>query len=98
MTSGATSMHWLSGGGYVFNTVHNIQADVPPQNIHAMWNAWQEFSIYSIWTRHTFTTLTSVFVLLDFFAWRYHRKTLHYGSRSLPLVFINLRSKPVKAV
>jgi uroporphyrinogen decarboxylase len=24
------------GGGYVFNTVHNIQADVPPQNIIAM--------------------------------------------------------------
>ena len=25
------------GGGFVFNTVHNIQADVPPQNIVAMW-------------------------------------------------------------
>jgi uroporphyrinogen decarboxylase len=25
-----------SGGGYVFNTIHNIQADVPPQNIVAM--------------------------------------------------------------
>ena len=25
------------GGGYVFNTVHNIQADVPPENIIAMW-------------------------------------------------------------
>jgi uroporphyrinogen decarboxylase len=24
------------GGGYVFNTIHNIQADVPPQNIMAM--------------------------------------------------------------
>jgi uroporphyrinogen decarboxylase len=24
------------GGGYVFNTIHNIQADVPPQNIVAM--------------------------------------------------------------
>lgn len=24
------------GGGYVFNTVHNIQADVPPENIMAM--------------------------------------------------------------
>ena len=24
------------GGGYVFNTIHNIQADVPPQNIAAM--------------------------------------------------------------
>jgi len=27
------------GGGYVFNTVHNIQADVPPENIIAMWEA-----------------------------------------------------------
>ena len=27
------------GGGFVFNTVHNIQADVPPQNIVAMWEA-----------------------------------------------------------
>jgi uroporphyrinogen decarboxylase len=24
------------GGGYVFNTIHNIQADVPPENIMAM--------------------------------------------------------------
>jgi len=31
------------GGGYVFNTVHNIQADVPPENIMAMWDALQEF-------------------------------------------------------
>ena len=31
------------GGGYVFNTVHNIQADVPPQNIIAMWEALQEY-------------------------------------------------------
>jgi uroporphyrinogen decarboxylase len=27
------------GGGYVFNTVHNIQADVPPENIVAMIDA-----------------------------------------------------------
>ena len=31
------------GGGYVFNTVHNIQSDVPPQNIVAMWQALREF-------------------------------------------------------
>ena len=31
------------GGGYVFNTIHNIQADVPPENIVAMWEALQEF-------------------------------------------------------
>ncbi|MBN1122680.1 MAG: hypothetical protein JXJ17_16500 [Anaerolineae bacterium] len=34
------------GGGYVFNTVHNIQADVPPENIIAMWEAWQEYGWY----------------------------------------------------
>jgi uroporphyrinogen decarboxylase len=27
------------GGGYVFSTVHNIQADVPPENIVAMYEA-----------------------------------------------------------
>ena len=31
------------GGGYVFNTIHNIQADVPPENIIAMWEAIQEY-------------------------------------------------------
>ena len=31
------------GGGYVFNTVHNIQADVPPENILALWDALREF-------------------------------------------------------
>ncbi|MFQ5807393.1 MAG: uroporphyrinogen decarboxylase family protein, partial [Phycisphaerae bacterium] len=35
------------GGGFVFNTVHNIQADVPPENIMAMWDALQEFGIYT---------------------------------------------------
>jgi uroporphyrinogen decarboxylase len=32
------------GGGYVFNTIHNIQADVPPENIIAMWDALQEYA------------------------------------------------------
>lgn len=32
------------GGGYVFNTVHNIQADVPPENILALWEALRAFS------------------------------------------------------
>lgn len=31
------------GGGYVFNTIHNIQADVPPENIVAMWEALREY-------------------------------------------------------
>ncbi len=30
------------GGGFVFNPVHNIQADVPPENIVAMWQALRE--------------------------------------------------------
>jgi uroporphyrinogen decarboxylase len=34
------------GGGFVFSTVHNIQAEVPPQNIEAMWEALQEYGNY----------------------------------------------------
>jgi uroporphyrinogen decarboxylase len=34
------------GGGYVFNTVHNIQADVPPENLIAMWDALQACGKY----------------------------------------------------
>jgi len=30
------------GGGFVFSTVHNIQAEVPPQNIMAMIEALRE--------------------------------------------------------
>lgn len=32
------------GGGFVFNTVHNILPDVPPQNIIAMFDAVSEFN------------------------------------------------------
>jgi uroporphyrinogen decarboxylase len=32
------------GGGYVFNTIHNILPDVPPQNIISMFNAVKEFN------------------------------------------------------
>lgn len=32
------------GGGFVFNTVHNIQANVPVENIVAMLNAIQEYN------------------------------------------------------
>jgi uroporphyrinogen decarboxylase len=31
------------GGGYVFNTIHNIQADVPPQNMLALYEALREY-------------------------------------------------------
>ncbi len=34
------------GGGYVFNTVHNIMPDVPPENIVAMFEAVHEFNGY----------------------------------------------------
>ena len=33
----------LLGGGFVFNTVHNILPDVPPGNIVAMYDAVKEF-------------------------------------------------------
>lgn len=34
------------GGGYVFAAVHAIQANVPAENIIAMWEAWQEYGAY----------------------------------------------------
>jgi uroporphyrinogen decarboxylase len=34
---------FMPGGGYVFNTVHNILPEVPPQNIVAMFDAVREF-------------------------------------------------------
>jgi len=36
------------GGGFVFGSVHNIQANVPPANIVAMFEAAQEFGGYPI--------------------------------------------------
>jgi uroporphyrinogen decarboxylase len=33
------------GGGFVFATVHNTQANVPPQNFMAMWETLQEYGI-----------------------------------------------------
>jgi uroporphyrinogen decarboxylase len=35
------------GGGFVFATVHNIQGNVPPENIIAMWETLQEEGVYS---------------------------------------------------
>ena len=37
---------FMPGGGYVFNNVHNIQADVPPENIIALLDAAYEFGFY----------------------------------------------------
>ncbi|RJP33737.1 MAG: methyltransferase [Candidatus Omnitrophota bacterium] len=35
-------------GGYVFTTIHNIQANVPPENIIAVYEAAKEFRVYPI--------------------------------------------------
>jgi uroporphyrinogen decarboxylase len=37
---------FMPGGGYVFNNVHNLQADVPPENVLAMYDAAHEFGGY----------------------------------------------------
>lgn len=34
------------GGGFVFNTVHNIQSDVPTKNLLAMYEAFNEYGVY----------------------------------------------------
>ena len=34
------------GGGYIFAAVHNIQADVPPENLQAMYETLQEYGKY----------------------------------------------------
>lgn len=36
------------GGGYVFAAAHNIQADVPPENIQAMFDAAKEHGTYPL--------------------------------------------------
>jgi uroporphyrinogen decarboxylase len=33
-------------GGYIFNNIHNIQGDIPPQNIVAMYDAAWEYGKY----------------------------------------------------
>ena len=34
------------GGGFIFATVHNTQANVPPENFMAMWETLQEYGSY----------------------------------------------------
>lgn len=36
----------MPGGGFVFNTVHNIQGNVPVENLMAMWETVQEHGRY----------------------------------------------------
>ncbi|MDA8216214.1 MAG: hypothetical protein M0Z94_01200 [Dehalococcoidales bacterium] len=36
------------GGGFVFCSIHNIQAHVPPENIVAMFDTAREVGVYPI--------------------------------------------------
>jgi uroporphyrinogen-III decarboxylase len=37
-----------SGGGYVFNTIHNVQARVPVENVLAMYETVREHGRYPL--------------------------------------------------
>ena len=37
---------FMPGGGYVFNNVHNIQGEVPPANVMAMFDTAYESGFY----------------------------------------------------
>lgn len=36
------------GGGFVFNTIHNVQASIPAENLLAMYNAVRDFRAYPL--------------------------------------------------
>ena len=36
------------GGGYVFNTTHNVQARIPPENLRALYEAVRDFGKYPL--------------------------------------------------
>jgi uroporphyrinogen decarboxylase len=36
----------IPGGGYIFNTIHDIQADVPPENLVAMIETLHTYGVY----------------------------------------------------
>jgi Uroporphyrinogen-III decarboxylase len=36
------------GGGFVFNTVHNVQAMIPPENLRAMYETVREHGRYPL--------------------------------------------------
>jgi uroporphyrinogen decarboxylase len=36
----------MSGGGYVFNHCHNLQGEVPPENVLAMFDTAYECGFY----------------------------------------------------
>ena len=36
----------MAGGGFVFSAVHNIQGNVPSENVMAMWETLHEYGVY----------------------------------------------------
>jgi uroporphyrinogen decarboxylase len=36
----------MPGGGYIFSPIHNVQPEVPPQNVVAMFKAAREYGVY----------------------------------------------------
>ena len=40
-------MAFMPGGGYVLNNVHNIQADVPPGNVIALFDSAYDFGVHN---------------------------------------------------
>ena len=45
MDLGSTNYFNDTGGGYVMGSVHNMQSDVPPQNVEAMFKTALEYRI-----------------------------------------------------
>jgi uroporphyrinogen-III decarboxylase len=37
----------MPGGGFVFNLGHNIQGDVPTENLVVLWETLREYGVYS---------------------------------------------------
>jgi uroporphyrinogen decarboxylase len=37
----------MPGGGFVFTPVHNIQSDVPTENLVAMWQTLRQHGVYT---------------------------------------------------
>jgi uroporphyrinogen decarboxylase len=35
------------GDAFIFAAVHDIQANIPPENIMTMWEAWREYGLYT---------------------------------------------------
>jgi len=52
--------HLAPGGGYIFSSGHNIQANMPPENILALFDTAKEYGTYPIDTRRIDAELESM--------------------------------------